>query len=240
MIRLDKLLTDKGLVESRQTASDLIEEGGVQVNGTVVSKPGKKFPEDVSIELIKQPLSWVSKGALKLLAALEHWEIDVKDLEVMDVGSGTGGFTEVLLSRNVGKIIAIDSGKDQMPQELISNAKVDLRDNTNFKTMPPLDPKMQMATVDISYSPLKSIWPLLQQSLVSGAHIIAVVKPQFEVVRNQLTRGGVVVNDLFRSKTLDRTIKFAERENFEVIGWIESPVDTKDHNREYIIYLRRV
>ena len=240
MIRLDKLLTEKGLIEGRQTASDLIEEGGVRVNGKLVTKPGKKFPEESKIELLKQPIAWVSKGALKLIEALDHWNIEVKGLEVMDVGSGSGGFTEVLLSREVAKVIAIDYGKDQMPEELILNSKLDLRDNTNFKTMPPLDPKMQMATVDISYSPLKTIWPLLQESLVSGANVVAVVKPQFEVLRNQLTRGGVVINDLFRRKTLDRTIKFAERENFEVIEWIESPVDTQDHNREYIIYLRRL
>lgn len=236
MIRLDKLLLDRQLVETRQKASALVEEGGVQVNGQIVQKPGKKFSEDAEISLIKEPMPWVSRGALKLIGALDAWNISTDSRTAMDVGSSTGGFTEVLLSRCVQRVIAVDSGTDQLVQKLRDDDRVEVFEKTNFRHFEPVA-EIDLVVIDLSFISLTLIWEPLCKHLAPGADIIALVKPQFEVGKENLTRNGIVKNDRARDRALQNVIAEAKKLDYKHCATMPSPITGGDGNHEYLIHL---
>lgn len=236
MIRLDKILLDRQLVETRQKASALVEEGGVQVNGKIIQKPGKKFPKNANIVLIKAPMPWVSRGALKLIGALDAWKIPTDSRTAMDVGSSTGGFTEVLLSRCVHSVIAVDSGTDQLVQKLREDERVQVFEKTNFRHFDPVA-EIDLVVIDLSFISLSLVWEPLRKHLAAGADIIALVKPQFEVGKENLTRNGIVKNDRVRDRALQNVIAKAKELRYKHCATMPSPITGGDGNHEYLIHL---
>lgn len=239
-IRLDKLLLEKGLVSSRHKAEMLIADGGVEVDGTVITKSGKKVSQASEIQLIKEPMPWVSRGAFKLLAALEQWPIQVKGKRCLDIGASTGGFTEVLLSRGSLHVTAVDTGTDQLAPSLAQDPAVLSLENQNFRHLEAssLPHAYELAVMDLSFISLKLIWPLLPAFLEEEADVIALVKPQFEVGKENLGRGGIVRNERKRLKALAEVKQSALEQGFTIKDAIDSPIQGGDGNHEFLIWLQ--
>jgi 23S rRNA (cytidine1920-2'-O)/16S rRNA (cytidine1409-2'-O)-methyltransferase len=239
--RLDKLLFERGLVTSRTRGEELIKNGDVLVNGVAIDKPGKKVSVDSTITLLNEELSWVSRGALKLLKAIDHWSIDVAGKHFMDIGASTGGFTEVLLSRNAGHVTCIDVGHGQLHARLqddprITNfEKTHVRELTTHHFPEPADG----AVIDVSFISLEKVFPFIQAYLKTGSAVVALVKPQFELERKQLNKHGIVRSSLSYPGVLDKVKQYATDSHFMVKEVIESPIFGGDGNREFLLLLEK-
>ena len=247
LVRLDKLLVDRGLVASRPRAERMISEHGVMVAGSKVTKPGKKFPFDVSIELIEEDMPWVSRGALKLLAALEAWtDIEVQGKLALDVGCSTGGFSHVLLDRGAKAVLGVDTGHDQFDADLADDARMIVRESTNVKDLTPAEVKSvmtglpQLVVIDVSFVGLAHIFPTVAALTETGTPVVALVKPQFEVGRENLSRTGIVRDPAIRQKALEDAKGVAVEAGFGVIGALDSPIQGGDGNHEYLLRLERL
>jgi 23S rRNA (cytidine1920-2'-O)/16S rRNA (cytidine1409-2'-O)-methyltransferase len=239
--RLDKLLFERGLVSSRTRGEELIKNGDVLVNGVAVDKPGKRIPVASDITLLNEELSWVSRGALKLLKALDHWKIDVSGLHFMDIGASTGGFTEVLLSRGTKHVTCIDVGHGQLHPRIAENPhitnfeKTHVRELTTHHFPEPVDG----AVIDVSFISLEKVFPFIQAHLKSGAVVVALVKPQFELERKELNKHGIVRTSLSYPKVLDNVSRYAADSHFTVGEIIDSPIFGGDGNKEFLLFLRK-
>jgi 23S rRNA (cytidine1920-2'-O)/16S rRNA (cytidine1409-2'-O)-methyltransferase len=185
-------------------------------------------------------MPWVSRGAFKLLAALEQWPIQVNGKHCMDIGASTGGFTEVLLSRGAMHVTAIDTGTDQLATSLSKHSAVLSLENQNIRHLDAetLPHSYELAVMDLSFISLKLIWPLLPAFLTDKAEVVALVKPQFEVGKEQLGRGGIVRNERKRQKALEAVKQSAEEVGFTILGEIDSPIQGGDGNHEFLIWLQ--
>lgn len=237
--RLDQWLVALHLVSSRQRAEVLIKEGGVQVNGKVVTRPGKKFDETAHITLIKEPMRWVSRGALKLIAAIDRFNIDVHQRICLDVGASTGGFTEVLLDRGARKVFAVDTGTDQLAESLIVDDRVINLERQNIRTISNelINEKASLVVIDVSFISLKLVLPFIERFTTSHADIVALVKPQFEVGRAHLGKNGIVRDVTAREKALADIRAFSADIGYQLTGQIDSPITGGDGNHEYLIHL---
>ena len=246
-IRLDKLLVDRGLVASRPRAERMISEHGVLVAGSKVTKPGKKFPAGVAIALIEEDMPWVSRGALKLLAALEAWtDIEVKGRLALDVGCSTGGFSHVMLERGAKAVLGVDTGRDQFDAGLADDPRMIVRESTNVKDLTPAEVSAvmgglpELVVIDVSFVGLSHIFPTVAALTVSGTPVVALVKPQFEVGRDNLSRAGIVRDPAMRAKALDDVKDAAVECGFGVINTLDSPIQGGDGNHEYLLRLERL
>lgn len=239
--RLDQWLLERNLVTSRTRAEVIIKEGGVTVNGNVVVRPGKKFAATDLIELIKEPMPWVSRGALKLVGALDMWNIDVSNHYCLDVGASTGGFTEVLLARGAAHVVAVDTGTAQLAPSLVTDERVVNLEKTNIKdvTAAQLEHRIDTVVVDVSFVSLSQILPEIDRLTSSPLTLIALVKPQFEVGREWVGKNGIVRKEAARQSALKKVIKLAKELGFELKGSIDSPIQGGDGNHEYLIYLQK-
>ncbi len=239
-IRLDQYLVRSGLVSSRERAGEMIRRGAVKANGVVVDRPGKKFDTEPAIELLEAPMPWVSRGALKLLAALDAFKVDVTGRVCLDVGSSTGGFTEVLLERGARKVFALDAGTDQLAERLRTDERVVSLEQQNIRTASDdlLGEPVALVVVDVSFISLKLILPELKRFTAPGADVIALVKPQFEVGPAGLNKHGVVKNEKLQQFALREVVANAENLGYRVAEPIESPVKGGDGNLEYLIHLK--
>ncbi len=239
--RLDKILLQRGLVSSRVRAEQIIREVGVKVNGKLISKTGKKFPIDAKIEMIAEELPWVSRGALKLLEALEAWNPSVENACIIDVGASTGGFTEVLLSKNAKKVFCIDVGKDQLHAKLKSDGRVVNLEKTHVRDLNTrLIPELaDGCVIDVSFISLEKIFPFLHSFLKEDAFVIALVKPQFEVGKDNIAKGGIVKNKALYPEVIQQIIKSAESNNLSYASHISSPILGGDGNEEFLMLLKK-
>jgi 23S rRNA (cytidine1920-2'-O)/16S rRNA (cytidine1409-2'-O)-methyltransferase len=239
-IRLDQYLVRSGLVSSRERAGEMIRRGAVKANGVVVDRPGKKFDTEPAVELLEAPMPWVSRGALKLLAALDAFKVDVTGRVCLDVGSSTGGFTEVLLDRGARKVFALDAGTDQLAERLRTDERVVSLEQQNIRTASDdlLGEPVALVVVDVSFISLKLILPELKRFTAPGADVIALVKPQFEVGPAGLNKHGVVKNEKLQQFALREVVANAENVGYRVAEPIESPVKGGDGNLEYLIHLK--
>ncbi len=239
-IRLDQYLVRSGLVSSRERAGEMIRRGAVKANGVVVDRPGKKFDTEPAVELLEAPMPWVSRGALKLLAALDAFKVDVTGRVCLDVGSSTGGFTEVLLERGARKVFALDAGTDQLAERLRTDERVVSLEQQNIRTASDdlLGEPVALVVVDVSFISLKLILPELKRFTAPGADVIALVKPQFEVGPAGLNKHGVVKNEKLQHFALREVVANAENVGYRVAEPIESPVKGGDGNLEYLIHLK--
>ena len=247
LVRLDKLLIERGHVPSRPRAERMISEHGVHVNGTLVQKPGKKVPQDAVLELVVEDMPWVSRGALKLLSALDTWtDLTVKGKRALDVGCSTGGFSHVLLERGALAVLGVDTGRDQFDPGLADDPRMMVRESTNVKDLTPaeVDAVMgglpELVVIDVSFVGLSHIFPVVASLTQPGTPVVALVKPQFEVGREHLSRAGIVRDPSIRAKALEATKASATALGFRVVDALDSPIQGGDGNHEYLLRLERV
>lgn len=250
--RLDKVIVMKGLVESRERAKALIIEGKVYVNGKKITKPGFIVNSESEI-LLKELSPYVSRGGLKLEGAIDYFNIAIENKIVMDVGASTGGFTDCLLQKGAKKVYCVDVGYGQLAWRLRNNPKVVVLERTNIRH---IDKKIQeykgnkelledlikrnldMITIDVSFISLTKVIPVVKSYLKANGEILALIKPQFEVGKGEIGKGGVVRDEIKRLEVVEKIKKFAIENNLEVYGVFESPIAGRDGNIEYFIYMK--
>lgn len=240
-IRLDQLVVQKGLVESREKAKALIMAGEVMVNGARADKPGHSFSEDSGITLKTESLPYVSRGGLKLEAAIEHFDIDVSNLVMLDIGASTGGFTDCLLQNGAKRVIAVDVGYGQLHWKLRQDPRVAVIEKTNARYLEPdhIKDNPDGAVIDVSFISLKLVIPVVSKLLSENSFIIALIKPQFEAGKDQVGKGGVVRDEEIRNKIVCNIREFCINQGWESKGEIPSPILGPKGNKEFLIYLRR-
>lgn len=238
MTRLDVILVNKGLVSTRTRAEQVITTHGVLVEGILVTKPGKKYPDEVTIQLIEDEIPWVSKGAIKLLAAIEKWNLSAANETCLDIGASTGGFTEVLLHLGANKVYAVDVGQHQLHSKLrndnriVNLEKTHVRELTNNLVSDIID----FLVVDVSFISLTKVLPFLHPFLKNGAKVVLLIKPQFEVGKENLNKNGIVVNKLLYPEITENIKTSARQNQLEFIDIIDSPILGGDGNREFLAY----
>ena len=239
-IRLDQLLVDKKIVDTKSKAQSMIMAGQVLVNDKIMTKSGSTFLEDCKIIIKKLHPDWVSRGALKLLEAIKIFKIDILDKVCLDIGSSTGGFTEVLLSNNAKKIFAVDVGTNQLHEKLRKEKKIISIENCNAKYLDSkiITEKIDLLVCDVSFISLKKvIYPSLKL-LSKNSEIIALIKPQFETQKKHLRKG--VVKDVIVHSEICNDIRnwFVKTCDANVVGITPSPITGPKGNLEFLIYCR--
>lgn len=240
-VRLDRLLVERGIVETRERGKALILAGQVMVNGRKVDKAGVLVPEDGDIRILGTQMRYVSRGGLKLEAALKEFKIDVSGKTAMDIGASTGGFTDCLLQYGAKRVYAVDVGYGQMDWRLRTDARVVLIERTNIRDMDPsLVPEpIDIATIDVSFISLEKVIQHVMKFLATGGEIVALIKPQFEVGRGQVGKGGIVRDEAARMAAVEKIESFIQNSGFDVKGVIESPISGREGNVEFLIYAVR-
>jgi 23S rRNA (cytidine1920-2'-O)/16S rRNA (cytidine1409-2'-O)-methyltransferase len=237
--RLDKALVERGLVASRDRAQRLIMAGAVRVNGQVADKAGSLIAAGDAIELTEEDIPFVSRGGLKLEGALSHFNLSVDDRVVLDVGASTGGFTDCVLQRGARAVVAVDVGYGQFAWNLRQDPRVVLIERQNIRLLQAKDLPLQpeVVVVDVSFISLVIVLPHVV-ALAPSAEIVALVKPQFEVGKGQVGKGGVVRDPALRAAAVASVTACAEALGLEPVGTVESPVSGPKGNREIFLYLR--
>ncbi len=240
--RIDVLLVERGLVQSRERAQALLLAGKVLVADTPCTKAGSAFEEDVAIRLRESDHPYVSRGALKLKAALAAFRIDVSGKIAADIGASTGGFTEILLEGGAAKVIAIDVGFNQMDWKIRNDPRVECVEKVNARnlTSEVIRQKIDVAVVDVSFISLDKILPSLFPYLIPVGDVVTLIKPQFEVGRGQVGKGGIVTSEAARAESVNRITEVAKGLGWERVGLIDSPITGTDGNIEYLAHWRRI
>jgi 23S rRNA (cytidine1920-2'-O)/16S rRNA (cytidine1409-2'-O)-methyltransferase len=238
--RLDRIILDRGLVKSRERARALIMEGKVFVNGTKVQKAGSAVADDAEI-LLKEDLPYVSRGGLKLEAALDFFRVDPAGKVVMDVGCSTGGFTDCVLKREAKKVYAIDVGYGQFDWSLRKDPRIVLLEKTNIRYLDreKIPDAVDLVVVDVSFISLLNVLPKVREFLADAGQVLALVKPQFEVGKGMVGKGGIVREESRRLAAAEEVREGAEKLGYNTKGLFESPVRGQKGNREYFLYLGR-
>jgi len=239
-IRLDLLLVQKGLAESREKARAMIMAGLVEVDQVLANKPGHLIAPLSNLS-IKKPLPYVSRGGLKLEAALNQFSVDVKDKVLLDVGVSTGGFTDCLLQQGAKKVVAVDVGYGQFHWKLRQDPRVVLLEKRNIRNLAPgiVKEDLDGAVIDVSFISLKMVLPAVSRLLKQQAFVIALVKPQFEVGKGQVGKGGVVRDPLLHQEVLNSLCAFFSELGWKIDGQMSSPLLGPKGNKEFLVYLTR-
>jgi len=235
--RLDLMMVERGLAESREKARVAILAGDVLVNGETVTKPAASVAEDVRIELVKPP-KYVSRGGEKLEHALDAFELDVHGLVVMDVGASTGGFTDCLLQHGASRVYAIDVGYGQLDYRLRQNERVVSMERTHIRELSELPEQPALATIDVAFIGLENVLPSVHRLLKPGGDIVALVKPQFQAKRNEVRKGGVVKDPLLHATVIGRVISWAAQHGLRFGGLTTSPLRGPAGNKEFFVLWR--
>ena len=240
--RLDVVVAERGLVPSRARAQALILAGKVRLNGEVESKAGTQVDPEAMIEIIEPDHPWVSRGALKLVAALDEFEISPEGIDCLDVGASTGGFTDVLLARGARRVIALDVGRGQLDWRLRNDSRVVVLEGVNARHLDAetLPFTAALATVDVSFISLRLVVPSLLPHLAAEALLVCLVKPQFEAGRDQVGKGGIVRDEAVRRETVENTVRSLQGLGLELIGLVESPIRGQKGNLEELAVFRRL
>lgn len=233
--RLDVALVDRRLVETRSKAQSLIMARRVLVNNQIVDKAGSVVAEDDVIRVADREHPWVGRGGMKLAHALREFSIDVRGKVCVDVGASTGGFTDVLLKSGAAKVYAIDVGYGQLDASLRSDDRVVNREKVNarYSSAVDFDEAIEFACVDVSFISLKLILPAVAKFL--RGDLVALIKPQFEVGKRDVGKGGIVRDDAKRAAAVQGVVAFAVENGFEVCGVIDSPIKGAEGNVEYLM-----
>jgi 23S rRNA (cytidine1920-2'-O)/16S rRNA (cytidine1409-2'-O)-methyltransferase len=234
--RLDVLIFERGLTESREKAQALIMAGVVSVNGRPESKAGTKFPEACEIEIKENPLKYVSRGGLKLEKAIETWAIDIDGKICMDVGASTGGFTDLLLHSGAKKVYAIDVGYGQLDWKLRNDERVCNMERTNFRHLDPatIADRPWLITIDVSFISLKHIFPVAAELLDPDGRIVALIKPQFEAERSQVGKNGIIRDEKIHKEVIEKVRLYAAENSMTLAEVTESPITGAKGNREFL------
>lgn len=239
--RLDKLLVTRGLAQSRERARALILAGQVVVGHHTVDKAGVQVSTDVPLRLKSEDIPYVSRGGLKLEKALEVFDVQVEGRVAMDVGASTGGFTDCLLQRGVARVYAVDVGYGQLAWSLRQDSRVINLERTNIRHLQPaaVPEKPSLGVVDASFISLEKVLPATLALLEERAEVVALIKPQFEVGRGAVGKGGVVRDAGQHEAVVARIRRLAEDLGCRVLGVTESPILGPKGNREFLIHLSK-
>ena len=245
--RLDKLLVERGLVPSRERAQALILAGKVMVDGQKLEKAGSAVSPDASIRLLGDDLKYVSRGGLKLEKALEHWKIDVQGKICADIGASTGGFTDCLLQHSAARVIAIDTGFGQLDFKLRQDGRVRLLEKTNARYLKKEDVGewVDFIAVDVSFISATVVLPAVVRALFpesarerAGRELVVLVKPQFELGRGRVGKGGIVRDKVAQLAVVEKVRSAVLALRFTHSDVIESPILGAEGNREFLLYAR--
>jgi 23S rRNA (cytidine1920-2'-O)/16S rRNA (cytidine1409-2'-O)-methyltransferase len=236
--RLDVALVERGLVETRSKAQSLIMARRVLVNDRYVDKAGATVAVDDEVRVAELEHPWVGRGGMKLAHALEQFGIDVTGKVCADIGASTGGFTDVMLKKGAAKVYAVDVGYGQLDISLRNDPRVVTREKVNARYLQPenFDEPIEFVSIDVSFISLKLILPAVA-GFLSG-ELVALIKPQFEVGKHDVGKGGIVRDDAKRAAAVESVVAFAPENGFEVMGVIESPVKGAEGNVEYLMHAR--
>ena len=237
-IRLDRLLTERGLARSRAEAQALIHAGDVELDGTRRLKPGQLVAADASVSLVEKP-RWASRAGAKLEHALDAFEVSVAGRACLDAGASTGGFTDVLLIRGARIVYAVDVGRAQLIQRLRDDPRVVSMERTNLRELRTLPEPIDLATLDLSFISLRLVLPAVRDLLADDGRVIALVKPQFEAGRDDVPRGGVVREPAVWERVLADLAHDAAEIGLPAQRAIRSPITGADGNVEFLVDLRR-
>lgn len=239
--RLDVLLTERGLLDSRQKAQATIMSGIVFVNGQRVDKVGTAVANDAQIEIRGATLQYVSRGGLKLEKAMQTFPLDLHDKICADIGASTGGFTDCMLQNGAKKVYAVDVGYGQLDWKLRNDARVVCMERTNarYLTHEEIPDELDFASIDVSFISLKLIFPALYGLLRQGGEIACLIKPQFEAGREKVGKKGVVRDPAVHLEVLEHFLIHAKENHFTVLGITYSPIRGPEGNLEYLGFLRK-
>lgn len=244
--RLDVLLVERGLAASRERARALILAGRVLVREQKVDKPGTAVAEDSSIRLLGEDLPYVSRGGLKLAAALEHWQIAVTGRACLDVGASTGGFTDCLLQHGAAHVTAVDTGFGQIDMKLRNDPRVRLLERTNARRLQPgsldkcdRDQGKTLLVMDVSFISATLLLPAVLAAAPSLAEAVILVKPQFEAGREHVGKGGIVRDPAAHELAIAKVADCVRSLGWTVAGTMPSPITGAEGNREFLLYARR-
>lgn len=234
--RLDHLLVTLGLAQSRDVSARMILAGEVMVNGSLVDKPAKAFPLDATVEVLQQSTRYVSRGGDKLAAALDACSINPGGMICLDVGCSTGGFTDCLLQRGAARVYAVDVGYGQFDWRLRKDPRVVLieRHNIRYLDRAAIAERVDLVVIDVSFISLTKVFSPIIKFLTPGATVIALVKPQFEVGKGQVGRGGIVRDESQRQKALQRVVHDATSRGLQTILTLDCPIKGKKGNHEIL------
>ena len=241
-MRIDVYLTEKGLVSSRTEAKNFITDGAVKHNGKLITKPSYDIAEDADgITVDKSVKKYVSRGGFKLEAALSEFDVSVSGRLALDVGASSGGFTDCLLQNGVAHVISVDSGSNQIADSLRMDERVTVIENYNARYMVPSDFSYapNLAVMDVSFISATYIIPSLFLVLASGSDFICLIKPQFEVGRANLGKGGIVKDEKARASALNKVVDFAKAQGFAFVKHVTSPIRGGDGNIEFLAHFRK-
>jgi 23S rRNA (cytidine1920-2'-O)/16S rRNA (cytidine1409-2'-O)-methyltransferase len=235
--RIDQLLVERGLVESRTRAQALVMAGLVFSGETKLAKPGQQLAEDAPLEVRGRDHPWVSRGGIKLAHALTHFEIDPAGAVAMDIGSSTGGFTDVLLGNGAAHVFAVDSGTNQLAWKLRQDPRVTVIEQTSARILTPtmIDRPCGWVVCDASFIGLAKVLERPLELAAPHCRLVALIKPQFEVGREEVGKGGVVRDPLLYARVCDEVQVWVEGLGFAVQGIVESPITGPEGNVEFLI-----
>jgi 23S rRNA (cytidine1920-2'-O)/16S rRNA (cytidine1409-2'-O)-methyltransferase len=239
--RLDVLVVERGLAETRTKAQALILAGKLVVGGQRVDKPGTRVPVDAELRLKGEVLPYVSRGGLKLKSAIDAFHLDVRGQVCADIGAGTGGFTDCLLQEGAARVYAIDVGRGQLHERLRVDPRVVSRERVNARHLTDADlpEPVGVVVIDVSFISLKLVLPAVLPRLQGGGLLVALVKPQFEVGPERIDKGGVVRDAAARQEAIDGIASFVRAAGLTVLGVIDSPVPGPAGNVEALLVARR-
>ena len=236
-LRLDKLVVERGLAASREKAQALILAGQIQVNGQAASKAGAAVRPDARIELVGQPLRYASRGGLKLEGALADFGLDPTGKVCLDIGASTGGFTDCLLQHGAARVYAVDVGKGQLDWKLRQDKRVVVREGLNARYLKPddLGESVDLVTMDVAFISVEKILPAAAACARPGAVFLVLVKPQFELTRRQVGKGGIVRDPALHREAVEKVRRAAAALSLEEIDVRESRLPGAEGNREFFL-----
>ncbi|WP_209123097.1 TlyA family RNA methyltransferase [Alkalihalobacillus sp. BA299] len=239
--RIDVLLVDKGLVETREKAKRAVMAGLVYVESERVDKPGMKIDIESPLTIKGDVLPYVSRGGLKLEKAIEVFHLQLEGATVLDIGASTGGFTDCSLQNGAKQVYALDVGYNQLAWKLRKDERVTVMERTNFRYVKAEDlinGLPNFATIDVSFISLKLILPVLKTLLLENSHVIALIKPQFEAGREEVGKKGIVRDPNTHIKVVQAIIEFSQNEGYRIAGIDYSPIKGGEGNIEFLLHLR--
>lgn len=239
--RLDILLVEKGICESREKAKTNIMAGLIFVDGQRVDKAGEKVKVDADIVFKGEKLKYVSRGGLKLEKAMSAFGIDLTDKVCMDIGASTGGFTDCMLQNNASKVFSVDVGYGQFAWKLRTDERVVCMEKTNIRYVTPEDigVALDFASIDVSFISLRTIMPAVKALLGDKGEVVALIKPQFEAGRDKVGKKGVVRDKEVHLEVINTIVNFLMENELNVLGLSYSPIKGPEGNREYLVYFTK-
>ncbi len=238
--RLDALITLMMPQYSRRQIQSWIMQGKVTVEKQVITKPGHQVWSGASIKFNVQEPKYVGRAGFKLEKALDHFNIDVADLVVLDAGISTGGFTDCLLQRGAKKIYGIDVGYGQVHEKIAQDERVTILERTNLRTLQDVGEKVDMITLDLSFISVLKVMDAVTNLLKPKGQLIVLIKPQFEAERHEIGKGGIVRNPATHKKVVGLIVSGIEQHGFVNVGVTESPIRGAEGNKEFLAYFKRV